>query len=108
MAARFGGEEFALLMPATPIEAAATVAERLRAAVEALVVDAEGIELRATVSIGVASGAENLEDLIRRADKALYRAKGRGRNVVVVGDAEDEDVVDRRSRAGEGRTSSVR
>ncbi len=108
MAARFGGEEFALLMPATPLEAAATVAERLRAAVEALVVDAEGIELRATVSIGVASGAENLEDLIRRADKALYRAKDRGRNVVVVDDAQDEDVVDRRSRAGEGRTSSVR
>ena len=108
MAARFGGEEFALLMPATPIEAAATVAERLRAAVEALVVDAEGLELRATVSVGVASGAENLEDLIRRADKALYRAKGRGRNVVVVDAPEDEDVVDRRSRAGEGRTSTVR
>jgi diguanylate cyclase (GGDEF)-like protein len=106
MAARFGGEEFALLMPATPLDAAATVAERVRAAVEALVVDADGIEVRVTVSVGVASGAEQLEDLIRRADKALYRAKGRGRNVVVVDDTEEEDVVDRRSR--ESRTSGVR
>jgi diguanylate cyclase (GGDEF)-like protein len=108
MAARFGGEEFALLMPATPLDAAAVVAERVRAAVEALTIDVDGLELHATVSVGVAGGAENLEDLIRRADKALYRAKGRGRNVVVVDHSDDDDVVDRRSRAGEGSASSVR
>lgn len=108
MAARFGGEEFALLMPATPLEAAAVVAERVRAAVEDLVVDTEGQELRATVSIGVASGAEELEELIRRADRALYRAKGRGRNTVELADESTEGVVDRRARAGDVRPTSVR
>lgn len=110
MAARFGGEEFALLMPATSIEAAVTVAERVRATIEDLVIEAEGKELRATVSIGVASGAEALEELIRRADRALYRAKGRGRNVVVVADGSDEtteEVVDRRTRSSDS-TSNVR
>lgn len=107
MAARFGGEEFSLLMPATSIEAAATVAERVRAAIEDLIIETEGKELRATVSIGVASGAETLEELIRRADKALYKAKGRGRNVVVVADRSDEtEVVDRRVRT-ENSTSTV-
>ena len=110
MAARFGGEEFALLMPATSIEAATTVAERVRAAIEDLVIETEGKELRATVSIGVASGADTLEELIRRADRALYRAKGRGRNAVVVADDSDasgEDVVDRRARSSDS-TSTVR
>jgi diguanylate cyclase (GGDEF)-like protein len=104
MASRFGGEEFALLMPATPLDAAAVVAERVRSAVEDLHIDTEGTVVRATVSIGVASGAETLEELVRRADRALYRAKGGGRNAVVVADADDEeDVVDRRH----GRTGSV-
>ena len=110
MAARFGGEEFALLMPATSIEAATTVAERVRAAIEDLVIETEGKELRATVSIGVASGADTLEELIRRADRALYRAKGRGRNAVVVADESDasgEEVVDRRARSSDS-TSTVR
>ena len=108
MAARFGGEEFALLMPATSIEAATTVAERVRAAIEDLVIETEGKELRVTVSIGVASGAETLEELIRRADRALYRAKGRGRNAVVVADESDasaEDVVDRRTRLSDSTTT---
>lgn len=108
MAARFGGEEFALLMPATSIEAATIVAERVRAAIEDLVIEAEGKELRATVSIGVASGAEALEELVRRADRALYRAKGRGRNVVVVADGSDEttdEVVDRRTRSSDSASN---
>ena len=110
MAARFGGEEFSLLMPATSVEAAALVAERVRVAIADLVIETEGMELRATVSIGVASGAETLEELIRRADRALYRAKGRGRNVVVVADESDEtddEVVDRRARTSNS-TNTVR
>lgn len=104
MASRFGGEEFAVLMPATPVDAAAVVAERVRTAVEELQIDTEGTIIRATVSIGVASGAETLEELVRRADRALYRAKGAGRNAVVVADPDDaDDVVDRRT----GRTGSV-
>ena len=108
MAARFGGEEFSLLMPSTSIDAAATVAERVRYAIEELVIETEGKELRVTVSIGVASAAETLEELIRRADKALYRAKERGRNMVVVADDRDatDEVVDRRVRT-ENSTSSV-
>ncbi len=112
MAARFGGEEFALLMPATPLESAAMVAERVRAAVAALVVDTEGAQLNVTVSIGVASGLGTLEELIRRADKALYGAKGKGRNIVVVADDDDgidgdDDVVDRRARgAGAGKPAT--
>lgn len=72
MPARFGGEEFALLMPATPLDAAIGVAERVRIAVEETGVATEGVVIHATVSIGVASGPGTLEELIRRADKALY------------------------------------
>jgi diguanylate cyclase (GGDEF)-like protein len=102
MAARFGGEEFALLMPATPLDAAGVVAERVRGTVERLEVETEGLRLRATVSIGVSSGAEDLEELIRRADRALYRAKDAGRNTVMLADEGEaaDDVVDRRARAG--------
>lgn len=108
MAARFGGEEFALLMPATPLDAAAVAAERVRLAVQDLVIETEGQELRATVSIGVASGAEDLEELIRRADRALYRAKARGRNAVEIADGSAEDVVDRRARADKASATGVR
>ncbi len=108
MAARFGGEEFALLMPATALDAAQTVAERMRVSIEELVIETEGKELRATVSIGVASGAETLEELIRRADRALYRAKGAGRNMVMTADERDEteEVVDRRTR-NESNTTAM-
>lgn len=86
MPARFGGEEFALLMPATPLDAAINVAERVRLAVEETGVATEGVVIHATVSIGVASGPGSLEELIRRADKALYQAKAAGRNRVMVAD----------------------
>ena len=108
MAARFGGEEFALLMPATPLDAAGNVAERVRQAIEDLVIEAEGKELRATVSIGVASGAETLEELIRRADRALYRAKDAGRNTVMVAEEDGSGVVDRRVRSEESSATTVR
>jgi diguanylate cyclase (GGDEF)-like protein len=104
MAARFGGEEFALLMPSTTLESAAIVADRIRASVADMIVPTEGERLTVTVSIGVASGPGTLEELIRRADRALYRAKERGRNVIVLADELDEadhpDRVERRTRAG--------
>jgi len=104
MAARFGGEEFAILMPSTSLEAAQVVAERMREAVEAATVETEGVTIHITVSIGVAHGFETLEDLIRQADRALYRAKDNGRNRVVVADdvfrAEFEN-----TRAGRAATS---
>lgn len=104
MAARFGGEEFALLMPSTSLESAAIVADRIRDSVAAMIVPTEGERLSVTVSIGVASGSGTLEELIRRADRALYRAKERGRNVVVLADETDEaddlERIERRTRAG--------
>ena len=85
--ARYGGEEIALLMPETALEAAAFAAERLRAAVEAEVVHAAGAEIRLTVSVGVAEWkpGEPIESLFRRADEALYAAKAAGRNRVARG-----------------------
>lgn len=97
MPARFGGEEFALLMPATPLDAAIGVAERVRLAVEETGVATEGVVVHATVSIGVSSGPGSLEDLIRRADRALYRAKNAGRNRVMVAEDPIDEQVERRN-----------
>ena len=89
MAARFGGEEFVLLMPETHIAVAVHAAERLREQASLLRVQAEsGLEVGLTISIGVAAADPNgMQDspssLLVRADKALYRAKKEGRNRVV-------------------------
>lgn len=86
VAARFGGEEFAILLPQTDREGALTAAERLRKAIEAAEVASRGYVLHVTASFGVATypseGIESVEDLVTRADKALYRAKSEGRNRV--------------------------
>lgn len=82
---RFGGEEFAVILPTTTIDEAVLCAERLRIAAEALSVDLEhGGSLHFTLSLGVAtfSGTETAESLIARADEALYDAKQLGRNRV--------------------------
>jgi diguanylate cyclase (GGDEF)-like protein len=88
LAGRYGGEEFAFLLPRTALAEAATVAERIRADVAALVVDAAGTKLSTHASIGVAafpeSGVTSAEELIARADEALYQAKRAGKNRVVV------------------------
>lgn len=81
---RFGGEEFAMLLPETSLQDSAVVAERLRARVEALVVDCDGHRIDATASFG-AAGLRTTRDtvqLLRDADLALYRAKRMGRNCV--------------------------
>jgi two-component system, cell cycle response regulator len=80
---RWGGEEFVVLMNDTPLQGAELVAERIRAAIEALPAMEGGPE-RVTVSIGVATYADkdSPSDLIERADHALYCAKGGGRNRV--------------------------
>ena len=81
--ARIGGEEFAVLLPSTDLKDAVLAAERLRKAVEAQPVDVDGTLICFSVSGGVASVDENvsgLDALIKRADLALYAAKGSGRN----------------------------
>lgn len=88
LAARQGGEEFAVLLPGTDRPGAVALAERLRARVEALdIAHAGSAEGRITVSIGVAclrpaAAGPGVEQLFEQADRALYRAKDLGRNRV--------------------------
>jgi two-component system cell cycle response regulator len=78
---RLGGEEFLALLPDTGAHAAAVTAEKLRSEVASTVVAYEGHDLGVTVSIGWAAWeGEPAEQLLRRADDALYAAKGRGRD----------------------------
>ena len=82
---RFGGEEFLLGLVETGMEAAEDIAERIRRAIEGTTLEKDGHPLCLTVSIGVATLAdevEHVEGLIDRADQALYRAKQHGRNRV--------------------------
>lgn len=82
--ARWGGEEYLICLPKAPLESALLVAEKLRAGVEALEVRYEGGTLKATLSLGVAviSAGESIDDVVRRADRALIEAKQAGRNRV--------------------------
>lgn len=79
---RWGGEEFVLLLPRTSLDAAMQIAETLRAAIARIAIS--GLP-RFTVSIGVArhNPDENIDDLFKRVDDALYRAKNDGRNKVL-------------------------
>ena len=83
--ARWGGEEFLLMLPDTRLKMAQLGVERLRARVAELSVPHDDIELTITVSIGVAEqrAGETVEQTIARADQSLYEAKAGGRNRVV-------------------------
>jgi diguanylate cyclase (GGDEF)-like protein len=89
---RVGGEEFCCLLPYTRAEEALGVAERIRHRLESATVDVAGRPLNVTVSLGVSStetfGYE-IDTLVRRADMAVYAAKRRGRNRVVVATLHD-------------------
>jgi len=82
---RFGGEEFAMLLPETDHAQAMIVAERLREAVAAHVLHVHKVQFRLTISIGVARATlsmSGIDALLRAADQALYQAKTEGRNRV--------------------------
>ncbi|RPI92633.1 MAG: GGDEF domain-containing protein [Chloroflexi bacterium] len=83
---RLGGEEFALFLPETHLEQAKTVAERIQKAWEQTPCIVDGKLIHSTVSIGVAeAGAadQSFEDVLKRADRMMYKAKQAGRNRVV-------------------------
>ena len=87
---RLGGEEFGILLASVVPQQAEVIAERLRRRVEEMVVWHNERDIRFTVSIGLAdlqADVENpLEDMMKRADLALYRAKNSGRNRVCLAD----------------------
>jgi len=87
VACRFGGEEFLVLLPNMPLAAAFDKAEKLRHLFEAQTLVWEGMPVRTTLSIGVATFPEHGETqgvLVRSADQALYQAKSAGRNRTVL------------------------
>ncbi|MBW4935859.1 sensor domain-containing diguanylate cyclase [Marinobacter sp. F4206] len=90
--ARWGGEEFVLLLPETDLPEACNVAERLRQNVEALTIHEDADIIHCTISVGVAnrdSEEVSLDKTIMIADQALYQAKLEGRNLVCAGNASD-------------------
>lgn len=91
LAARIGGEEFAIILTETPMSRALEVAERLRLAIKAVKIPTVG---SITVSLGVAeapSCAQTARELLACADAALYRAKEQGRDRVIAGEQDKEN-----------------
>ncbi len=90
LAARFGGEEFALVLPEAALGQAMLVAERVREKVAKLALKGHLQGQRVTISLGVAAHPnpqiKTIDDLIRLADDALYAAKREGRNRVIIAD----------------------
>ncbi|HZT91161.1 MAG TPA: diguanylate cyclase [Gaiellaceae bacterium] len=94
--ARFGGEEFSILLPETPPEQAYEIADRIRRTIAARLFEVETSSepIRATISMGVAGfprDGEDMNELVHQADLAVYRAKLQGRNRVL--DASDEPLL---------------
>ena len=88
VAVRFGGDEFAVVLPDTAHEGAVSVAERIRDRIRVhRFLGSEGLVVRLTASIGVATlpdVAESAEELLRAADVAMYRVKDAGKNGIYV------------------------
>jgi diguanylate cyclase (GGDEF)-like protein len=85
---RYGGEEFAVLLPNTNIKTATRIAERLRQKISETKINIDKQAIEVTASFGVAcypsDGVSSMSDLLKTADKALYEAKETGRNKVVL------------------------
>ena len=92
--ARFGGDEFSLILPDTGRDGAVSVATRIRERIgDHTFLKTDGLAVRLTASVGVATlpdVAGSAEELIRAADKAMYRVKGAGKNGIHVAEEEEE------------------
>ncbi|VAX36933.1 hypothetical protein MNBD_UNCLBAC01-1831 [hydrothermal vent metagenome] len=85
VAGRYGGEEFCVVLPDTDKEGAHYAAERIRLAMEEAIIKAYDMSIKATLSIGTATfpeDAKKMDEMVDKADWALYRAKKQGRNRV--------------------------
>jgi diguanylate cyclase (GGDEF)-like protein/PAS domain S-box-containing protein len=85
--ARFGGDEFALLLPNSDVTQAVAVAERIQLALVTPVLTTGNVPLEVTISVGIAevrSKPETLDEILARADQALYRVKASGRNRIEI------------------------
>jgi diguanylate cyclase (GGDEF)-like protein len=87
LVARYGGEEFAILAPGTDRAGAVALAEKLRMAASGSSFDVAGVRIAITVSVGVAVYHGDREAFFHEADRALYAAKGAGKDCVVAADA---------------------
>jgi diguanylate cyclase (GGDEF)-like protein len=86
---RWGGEEFLLVMPEATLEVAMASLERMRTMIFGIHLPASGAGLRVSLSAGIATSLQHgrsLDELIARADSALYAAKNEGRDLVRVAD----------------------
>lgn len=89
---RYGGEEFVLLLPETPLQAAAIIADRLRAGIQGRIFGLDE-SFQVTVSVGVTAVEQGIREhieLVERADAAMYEAKRQGKNRVVVAQPPEE------------------
>ena len=90
--ARFGGDEFALILPDTGREGAVSVAERIRDRIRAFsFLELEGLSLRLTASIGIATLPDitgSAEELLKAADRAMYQVKDSGKNGIHIAEGE--------------------
>ncbi|MBV7272779.1 GGDEF domain-containing protein [Clostridium sp. PL3] len=82
---RWGGEEFLILLPETEIVNASILADKIRKIIEEEIIEYNGIQVSLTLSFGVTANEdyEMIDDTIKKADDALYKGKGQGRNCVV-------------------------
>jgi diguanylate cyclase (GGDEF)-like protein len=107
---RYGGDEFLLVLPETSVHGTHQLAERIRTSVSSREFEFRGGALDLTVSGGVAgfpeAGVVTAEDLIDRADRALYRAKAAGRNRVIIFATDSGATMGNAANASNGMTGS--